>query len=229
MLKIVIVEDDRMVAALNSQFAEKTPGVKVVATFYNGRDALAFLDQREVDLVLLDLFMPEMSGLELLEELRHRGKTMDVIMITAMNDVTSLQKALHLGAVDYLVKPFLYERFEQALNKVVVRRKAMEKGMNFTQEDIDSIVSSSRVNPASRSLELDKGMQRQTLERIRDCMSAHTGAYLTAELVASETGLSKITVRRYLNYMIETDEVVSRVDYSTGGRPRTEYRNTKGS
>ena len=224
MLKIVIVEDDRMVAALNSQFAEKTPGVKVVATFHNGRDALAFLEQREVDLVLLDLFMPEMSGLELLEELRRRGKTMDAIMITAMNDVASLQKALHLGAVDYLVKPFLYERFEQALNKVLLRRKALEKGMNFTQEDIDSIVSISRVNPSSRSLELDKGMQRQTLERIRDCMGAHPAAYLTAEQVAGETGLSKITVRRYLNYMIETDEVVSRVDYSTGGRPRTEYK-----
>ena len=227
MLKIVIVEDDRMVAALNSQFAEKTPGVKVVATFHNGRDALAFLEQREVDLVLLDLFMPGMSGLELLEELRRRGKTMDAIMITAMNDVTSLQKALHLGAVDYLVKPFLYERFEQALNKVLIRRKAMEKGVNFTQEDIDSIVSVARVNPSSRSMELDKGMQRQTLERIRDSMNAHPGAYLTAEQVAGETGLSKITVRRYLNYMIETDEVVSRVDYSTGGRPRTEYQMMK--
>lgn len=162
MLKTVIVEDDRMVAAINAQFAEKTPGVQVVATFHNGRDALAFLEQTSVDLVLTDLYMPEMSGIELVEELRRRGCNAEVIFITAANDAPHIQDALRLGVVDYLIKPFRYERFEEALDKVVVRRKVIESGLEFTQADIDEMIRARRPNPESRTAELEKGIQRQT-------------------------------------------------------------------
>ena len=164
MLKTVIVEDDRMVAAINAQFAEKTPGVQVVATFHNGRDALAFLEQTSVDLLLLDLYMPEMSGVELLTELRRKGCNADAIFITAANDAPHIQDALRLGAVDYLIKPFRYERFEEALDKVVVRRKVIESGLEFTQADIDEMIRARRPNPESRTAELEKGIQRQTLD-----------------------------------------------------------------
>lgn len=224
MLKTVIVEDDRMVAAINTQFAEKTPGVQVVATFHNGRDALAFLEQTSVDLLLLDLYMPEYSGIELLKELRRRGSSVDVIFITAANDAPHIQEALRLGAVDYLIKPFRYERFEEALDKVVVRRKVIESGLEFTQADIDAMIRVSRPNPESRTAELEKGIQRQTLDRIRADLRKSAGIYRTAEQIAADTGLSKVTVRRYLNYLIGTAEAESRVEYSTGGRPRVEYR-----
>lgn len=144
MLKTVIVEDDRMVALINAQFAEKTPGVQVVATFHNGRDALAFLEKTRVDLLLTDLYMPEMSGIELMNELRRQGCDADVIFITAANDAPNIQEALRLGAVDYLIKPFCYERFEEALDKVVVRRKVIESGMAFTQADIDEMIRARR-------------------------------------------------------------------------------------
>ena len=224
MLKTVIVEDDRMVAAINAQFAEKTPGVQVVATFHNGRDALAFLDKTSVDLLLLDLYMPEMSGVELLTELRRRGCNADAIFITAANDAPHIQDALRLGAVDYLIKPFRYERFEEALDKVVVRRKVIESGLEFTQADIDEMIRARRPNPESRTAELEKGIQRQTLDHIRADLRKNTGLYRTAEQIAADTGLSKVTVRRYLNYLIGTKEAESRVEYSTGGRPRVEYR-----
>ena len=224
MLKTVIVEDDRMVAAINAQFAEKTPGVQVVATFHNGRDALAFLEQTSVDLLLLDLYMPEMSGVELLTELRRKGCNADAIFITAANDAPHIQDALRLGAVDYLIKPFRYERFEEALDKVVVRRKVIESGLEFTQADIDEMIRTRRPNPESRTAELEKGIQRQTLDHIRADLRKNASAYRTAEQIAADTGLSKVTVRRYLNYLIGTNEAESQVDYSTGGRPRVEYR-----
>ena len=224
MLKTVIVEDDRMVAAINAQFAEKTPGVQVVATFHNGRDALAFLEQTSVDLLLLDLYMPEMSGVELLTELRRKGCNADAIFITAANDAPHIQDALRLGAVDYLIKPFRYERFEEALAKVVVRRKDIESGLEFTQADIDEMIRARRPNPESRTAELEKGIQRQTLDHIRADLRKNAGTYRTAEQIASDTGLSKVTVRRYLNYLIGMNEAESQVDYSTGGRPRVEYR-----
>lgn len=224
MLKTVIVEDDRMVAAINAQFAEKTPGVQVVATFHNGRDALAFLEQTSVDLLLLDLYVPEMSGVELLTELRRKGCNADAIFITAANDAPHIQDALRLGAVDYLIKPFRYERFEEALDKVVVRRKVIESGLEFTQADIDEMIRARRPNPESRTAELEKGIQRQTLDHIRADLRKNAGTYRTAEQIAADTGLPKVTVRRYLNYLIGMNEAESQVDYSTGGRPRVEYQ-----
>ncbi len=223
MIEAVIVEDDRMVAAINGQFVEKTPGIQVIAVFHNGKDALSFLEKRNVDLLLLDLYMPEMSGLELLEEIRRKNRTMDVIMITAANDTKHLQQSLRLGITDYLVKPFRYERFAEALDKVVLRKKVIDSGLEFTQEDIDQILSANKLHEGSKVMELEKGLQRRTLEKIRFCLREHDGQTLTADYISAETELSKITVRRYLNYLIEMGEVSSSVDYSTGGRPRILY------
>lgn len=224
MLKTVIVEDDRMVAAINAQFAQKTSGVEVVATFHNGKDALAFLRSSKVDLLLLDLYMPDFNGLQLLETIRREDNNVDVIFITAANDTVNIQKALSLGAVDYLIKPFKYERFEEALDKVVLRRKVIEKGIEVTQEDVDAMVRNCRVNPDSRMAELEKGIQRATLENIRAYLKDNGQEYKTAEQISLDTGLSKVTIRRYLNYLIGTREVESRTDYSTGGRPSVQYK-----
>lgn len=224
MLKTVIVEDDRMVAAINAEFAQKAGGVEVIASFHNGKDALAFLQYTQVDLILLDLYMPDISGLELLTQLRRNEYKADVIFITAANDIENIQKALQLGAIDYLIKPFTYERFEEALDKVVLRHKVMEQGIEVTQEDIDIMIQNCRPNPISRNAELEKGIQRPTLEHIRAYLDTNKNEYRTAEQISSEIGLSKVTVRRYLNYLISQGEAKSRTDYSTGGRPRVEYR-----
>ena len=160
-----------------------------------------------------------------MNELRRHGCDADVIFITAANDASNIQETLRLGAVDYLLKPFCCERFEEALDKVVVRRKVIESGMAFTQADIDEMIRARRPNPDSRTAELEKGIQRQTLNHIRAELRTNVGVYRTAEQIAADTGLSKVTVRRYLNYLIGTGEVESQVDYSTGSRPRVEYRN----
>lgn len=117
MIKTVIVEDDLMVASINSKFAKRNPNIQIVTTFHNGKDALDYLKKSDADLVLLDLYMPDCTGLELLSELRSIGSEIDVIMITAANDAEHINEALQLGIVDYLIKPFQYERFAQALDK----------------------------------------------------------------------------------------------------------------
>lgn len=225
MIKTVIVEDDLMVASINQQFALKTPGVNIAATFHNGRDALSFLSKNKIDLLLLDLYMPEFTGLELLSALRQAGNNIDVIMITAANDAGHINDALHLGIVDYLVKPFQYERFAEAMDKYLLRKSVMKSGMEFTQSDIDQLIHMTRPSAESKDLNLQKGMQRQTLEKIRSCLNAHPSGSLTCEQIASETELSKVTVRRYMNFLIEQNEVTSMVDYSTGGRPSIRYHN----
>lgn len=223
MIRTVIVEDDLMVASINSQFARKNPDIQITATFHNGKEALEFLRNNPVDLLLLDLYMPDCTGLELLSSLRQDGNTVDVIMITAANDAAHIQEALHLGIIDYLIKPFRYERFAEALDKYILKHNIMKNGMNFTQEDIDQLLKAAPVSKQSRKMELQKGLQRQTLEKINACLQAHPGALLTSEEIASETGLSKVTVRRYMNFLIEENKVKSHVDYSTGGRPSIRY------
>ena len=224
MIKTVIVEDDLMVASINSQFAKRNPNIQIVATFHNGKDALDYLKKSDADLVLLDLYMPDCTGLELLSELRNSGREIDVIMITAANDAEHINEALQLGIVDYLIKPFQYERFAQALDKYLVRKKAIESGISFTQEEIDRLVNASTPSASTKKAELQKGVQQKTLDKIRVCLSAHLGNYLPCEQIASETGLSRVTIRRYMNFLIEENEVTSMIDYSTGGRPSILYQ-----
>lgn len=224
MIKTVIVEDDLMVASINSQFAKRNPNIQIVATFHNGKDALEYLKSSDADLVLLDLYMPDCTGLEVLSELRKEGSEIDVIMITAANDAEHINEALQLGIVDYLIKPFQYERFAQALDKYLVRKKAIESGVSFTQEEIDRLVNASTPSASTKKAELQKGVQQKTLDKIRVCLSAHPGNYLPCEQIASETGLSRVTIRRYMNFLIEENEVNSKIDYSTGGRPSILYK-----
>lgn len=224
MIKTVIVEDDLMVASINSQFAKQNPNIQIVATFHNGKDALDYLKKSDADLVLLDLYMPDCTGLELLSELRSIGSEIDVIMITAANNAEHINEALQLGIVDYLIKPFQYERFAQALDKYLVRKKAIESGVSFTQEEIDRLVNASTPSASTKKTELQKGVQQKTLDKIRVCLSAHPGNYLPCEQIASETGLSRVTIRRYMNFLIEGNEVTSMIDYSTGGRPSILYQ-----
>lgn len=223
MINTVIVEDDLMVASINTQFAKKTPEVKIVATFHDGKDALSFLSKNKVDLLLLDLYIPSFSGLELLSALRKAGNQVDVIMITAANDMEHINEALHLGIIDYLVKPFQYERFEEAMNKYVLRKKLLTTGVAFNQEDIDQLLHLQKPSQKSKEMEFQKGIQRKTLESIRCCLSQHNGCYLTSEKISEETGFSKVTIRRYMNYLIEQNEAISQIDYSTGGRPSVQY------
>lgn len=224
MIKTVIVEDDLMVASINSQFAKRNPNIQIVATFHNGKDALDYLKKSDADLVLLDLYMPDCTGLELLSELRSIGSEIDVIMITAANDAEHINEALQLGIVDYLIKPFQYERFAQALDKYLVRKKAIESGVSFTQEEIDRLVNASTPSASTKKAELQKGVQQKTLDKIRVCLSSHPRNYLPCEQIASETGLSRVTIRRYMNFLIEENEVNSKIDYSTGGRPSILYK-----
>lgn len=223
MIKTIIVEDDLMVASINNQFASKTKSIKVIATFHNGKDALQFLKETRVDLILLDLYMPGYNGLELLRELRQEKIDIDIIMITAANDMEHIKEAMQLGVVDYLMKPFQYERFSEAMDKYVLKHKIMESGMECSQQDIDQLIRIQRPSEKSKELELQKGLQCQTLERVKECLNIHKGNYVTSDRISREVGLSQVTTRRYLNYMVEADLIHSRVNYTTGGRPSVEY------
>lgn len=218
MFNAIIIEDDPMISALNRRFLEKDGRFRVEAEFPSGTKALRWLSSHPADLVLLDVYMPVLSGPELLRELRTRGVEADVIMITAAHDTQTIHELLKLGIVDYLVKPFTRPRFQQALDTFCRNRAALDKSGAVSQSEIDRLL---HTKPEEGSL--PKGLQATTLDTVRAALKK-AGEETTCEELAAETGLSTVTVRRYLAHLLESGEAESRINYDTGGRPSVSYR-----
>lgn len=221
MYKVLIVEDDPMVAMINEQYVIKNKGFEVVGRCRDGHGALDFVSANHVDLMILDVYMPRMDGFETLRRIRSLNIPLEVIMVTAANGRESLEEALHLGIVDYLVKPFTFERFSAALEKFASKHSAMRDIGTLNQQSIDFIVDSARKRTEDAP---QKGIQERTLHVILDYLTAHTDTWFTGDEIATAVGLTVVTVRRYMNYLAESGKAESKMDYETGGRPCVRYR-----
>ncbi|MBQ9806208.1 MAG: response regulator [Clostridia bacterium] len=222
--KVLIVEDDPMVSMINEQYVNRNKSFRVVAKCKNGKSALEYLEDNNVDLIVLDVYMPLMDGFETLREIRKNKKTVDIIMVTAANDRTSFEEALHLGVVDYLVKPFTYDRFRIALDKYISQVEVLKDIDTLNQKNIDYIIE----NAHKKNGELyPKGIQERTLEMILDQMKKNPSRWMTGDEVAECIGLTGVTVRRYLNYLTQKGILFSEINYETGGRPCMRYKLTK--
>ena len=225
MYQVIIIEDDPMVASINRQYVELNKYLKVTGQFSNGKDALNYLKDHTVDLAIMDVYMPVMDGVELLTEIRRLQKHIDVIMVTAATDASHVKKLLGLGVIDYLVKPFEYVRFNHALARFMEHQELL-KQETFSQEQLDSLFEIAS-GTASQQEVLRKGLQEKTLDTILSYMKEHLTDALTSETVAEEVHLSRVTVRRYMNYLLDKKQIVSDIDYTTGGRPSIIYRYVK--
>ena len=222
--KVLIVEDDPMVSMINEQYVNRNKAFRVAGTCKDGKSALAYLENNDVDLIVLDVYMPLIDGFETLRQIRKNKKSVDIIMVTAANDRASLEEALHLGVVDYLVKPFTYDRFRIALDKYVSQVAALKDLDTLNQKNIDFIIE----NAHKKSEELyPKGIQEKTLQTILDEMKKNPSKWMTGDEIAERIGLTGVTVRRYLNHLTEKGILLSEIDYETGGRPCMRYRISK--
>lgn len=222
MYEVMIVEDDPMVAMINKQYVNQNPHFHVCQMCRDGSAALAYLRENTVHLTILDLYMPTIDGLTLLHKIREEEIKTSVIMVTAANDGESIEKALELGIVDYLVKPFANTRFEQALETFLRRQDAFHDLQAFSQEHIDALMKKS---PSVASTDvLPKGIQEKTLQSICRFLSNQGGAELTGEEIADVVGLSRVTVRRYMNFLLDKGTILGRMNYETGGRPSMLYK-----
>ena len=193
-----------MIASINQTFLSRDPRFSLAAVFHSGQEALEWLRKRPV---------------ELLRELRAEEITLDVIMVTAANDSKTVDALLKLGVADYLVKPFTARRFQQALDTFCRQREAISAHTSVSQEDLDAMLSSGR-----SAAPVPKGLQLRTLARVRECLAQAPREGCTCEALSEQVGLSSVTVRRYLTYLVGRGEAVSRINYDTGGRPSLLYR-----
>lgn len=176
MYKAIIVEDDPMVASINTQYLQKNSLFRIVRTFGNGQAALDYLKNHSVDLAIIDYYMPVVNGLEFIRLCRETDICLDIIMITAANSASEISDIMRLGVIDYLVKPFTYERFCQAIRKFLDLRNAFRSEKQLSQEEIDRLLSSNHPTGSGQKL-LDKGLQQKTLDLIQEFLKNHKDAF----------------------------------------------------
>ena len=221
MYRVLIVEDDPMVAMINEQFVSRHKDFEVAYKCNDGKSALEYLDENEVDLIILDVYMPYMDGFETLRQIRKKQISVDVIMVTAANEREQLKEGLHLGVVDYLVKPFTFERFKVALDKFIAQSEALKELDKVNQKNIDFLIDKSR----KTTNELyPKGIQEKTLQTIIEHLKENKSKWLTGDEIAEKVGLTGVTVRRYMTHLAESGMVIADMNYGTGGRPCMLYK-----
>ena len=222
--KVLIVEDDPMVAMINEQYVKQNKNFTVSSICRNGDEALSFLDDNAVDLIVLDVFMPVMDGVETLKIIRERKVSSEVIMVTAANDTQTLERTMHLGVLDYLIKPFTMERFSIALEKFMSQNKTLKENTILDQKSIDLLMSSKQESKQFlREAEYPKGINRKTLSTIMNFFDENTG-WQTVDMIADKLKISIVTIRHYMNYLVEKRIVSEDINYETGGRPSMLYR-----
>lgn len=221
-INALVVEDDPMVMEIVSAYIESLDGFRVAGQAASGQEALAKTDKRSFDLIVLDVHLPVMDGVEFLTLLRAKGNPADVIFLTASSDTQVISNALKLGAVDYLIKPFTYERFKAACQNFVRRYHLLHQGGETTQEQLDRMFGQA----VAAGQNMHKGLHPKTMENIRAHIDSLSGATFSQSDIARHFGLSKVTVRKYMEYLVFTNEITLHIEYGPIGRPTHTYRKT---
>ncbi|MGL5437191.1 MAG: response regulator [Lachnospiraceae bacterium] len=221
MIRVMVVEDDPMVMDITCKYIESIPGFQICAKAGSGGEALRLITQKPVELVVLDIYMPIMNGMEFLTKVRSMGMTVDAMLLTADNNMSMISKALQLGAVDYLIKPFSYDRFRAALEKYQKRYQLLQEQKQVTQEQLDDIFKS---EAGGRENQLQKGIHGKTLEGVRAYVRSSVKETISQSEISEALSLSKVTVRRYMEYLVAVNEVVLQIEYGTVGRPTYMYK-----
>ncbi|MEO4054328.1 response regulator [Solibacillus sp. CAU 1738] len=216
-ISVLIVEDDPMVLEVNKGFLDKLTGFKLIGEATTGTEAYKKIVDLQPNLILLDMFLPDMTGIELFLKLRNERIPSDIIMITAARDVSTVQETIRMGAVDYLIKPFRFERFQKALQEYYRSTKNSPKNATLKQEDVDLWLGRQE-----DGIQLPKGLNEITMKQITDEL-IENNAPITSEHLAQNVGMARVTVRKYLDFLASKGKVHIDLKYGTVGRPTKYY------
>nr|WP_263323506.1 response regulator [Neobacillus sp. Marseille-Q6967] len=218
MIKVLIVEDDPMVAEFNKRYLREVEGYRLSGLVHNVKDAKEFLKNQPVDLILLDVYMPGATGLELLSFIREQNIPADVILITAAVEKEKIQTALRFGAVDYLIKPFEFERFHQALMQYKEKYHFFSKNQTLRQEELDvRILSTEQKQGGGEVLnDLPKGLTSSTLQVIMNVIKSKGTGQFSTDDIAETTYISRVSVRKYLKFLTNLGVLEESLTYGIG-------------
>ncbi|MEF9980970.1 MAG: response regulator [Glutamicibacter sp.] len=225
--KVLVVDDEPQTAASHAKYVNRVPGFATGAIAANGQQALGLLAaardaQDPFDLVLLDMTLPDLHGIDVAKRMRGRGLTTDIIAITAVRDLAVVRSAVATGITQYLIKPFTFAAFSEKLeNHRRFISEISSTGPDTSQAALDNAFSALRTTSASASL--PKGLIPETLAQITDHLRSKPDTCLSATELGEELGISRVTARRYLEHLAEVKAVVKQPRHGTRGRPEYEY------
>lgn len=225
MLKIraVIAEDDFRVADIHEKFLKNFDEIEVVGKAVNAKKTLRILEQKSPDLLLLDVYMPDQLGTDLLPDIRRKFPNLDIIMITAATDKEQLEKSLHYGVENYLIKPVEMKRFNQVIEEYLKKAHLMKSKQEIDQDFVDLILKKgTAASETNDGPALPKGVDEITLTKVIEVLEA-SDIGLSAEQVSGQIGASRTTARRYLEYLISVKKCKAEVVYGVVGRPERRY------
>ena len=228
MTTVLVVDDDFMVAKVHSGFVGRLPGFTVVGQAHTGGDALDAAARLQPDLLLLDVYLPDMTGLQVLQKLRAAPgaeSQAEVLMVTAAKDAETVRTALRGGASGYLIKPFTFDDLRVRLEHLVEARRRLDElpeGEQARQEDVDRLFVTAA--PSAPAPPPPKGLSPETVTLVRSVLRDVGDAGLSATECAERTGLSRVSARRYLEHLAQTGQAGVRARYGGTGRPERRFR-----
>ena len=218
---VLIVEDEPLAADAHVAYVERVRGFAVRGRAPDGATAIRLLGDRSsgIDLVLLDIYLPDMHGLDVVRAMRTAGHRADVIAVTSARDLTVVRAAVSQGIVQYLLKPFTFAALREKLERYAAYRQQLAGDVAISQHEVDRVLATLR---GSDSGSLPKGMSRESLDAVVLVLRPSSES-LSASEVAGAVGASRVTARRYLEYLADSALVVRRARYGGAGRPEVEY------
>lgn len=223
-VEVLIVEDDLRIVDINRRFVSKIEGFEVIATATNGAEAKELLGFTEPHLVLLDVYLPDMLGTELVWHIRQHHRDTDIIMITAAKEIEMVQDALRGGVFDYIVKPLVFERFRERLESYREHLLRTREAGEVDQEDIDRILMRNLAKGRIKESPVPKGIDLLTLEKVLEAIKWTKQTGMSSEEISKVIGTSRTTARRYLEYLVAEKKARAELIYGSVGRPERKYR-----
>ncbi|QIM22619.1 response regulator [Phycicoccus sp. HDW14] len=220
MIRVLVVDDDFRVARIHVGFVQRVPGFEVVGVAHSGAEALVAVEELAPDLLLLDLYLPDRFGLDLLADVHAGSHPCDAIVITAAKEGDAVRAAIRLGVTDYLLKPFGFADLEDRLRRYEAQRAVLARAEVSDQSDIDRALSRNATRGGSASV--PKGLSPETARLVQSALREASGP-LSATDVAEVIGVSRVSARRYLEHFASRDEAVVRLRYGSTGRPERLY------
>ncbi len=219
-IKVLLIEDDPMVREVNKSFIESIDGFEIVGQAGDGEEGLRIASNKDIDVVILDIFMPKLDGIHTLQEFRKQKWDIDVIIVSAAKDNETINSMLQNGAIDYIIKPFKFERMKKSLENYRFYKNSINKSKTFSQEELDAMMNVRQETGSSGTL--PKGLNMFTLQQITTFMKGESVSK-SAEEVATAVGIARVTARRYLDYLEKTGVIRLDVQYGSVGRPVNRY------
>ena len=218
-LRVLVVEDEPVALEAHAAYVVRVPGFEVAATAGTSQEALQALQSTAVDVVLLDVHLPDRHGLDVIRAMRAAGHRADVIAVTSARELDVVRAAVSLGVVQYILKPFVFATLRDRLESYRAYRDGLSSTDEVaTQAEVDQVLAGVR---PSRAAALPKGMGEELLARVTRAL--RDSGSLSASELAEAVGVSRVTARRYAEYLCDTRQAVRRQRYAGAGRPEIEY------